>query len=480
MSGAQAEKGEWPSKTLPHSWAWVDFSEVFNDRTDSRRKILQVNYEKTGLYPVVDQGKDLIGGFSSDHLMLSLASLPCIVWGDHTRCVKYIGRPFIQGADGVKVLEPSKAVDPIYAYKAMLTIRLPDKGYSRHFKFLRSSQFPLPPLAEQRRIVAKLDALTARFVRARAELERVNRLSELFRERAVVATFDGSLTARWREARPGSSAESDVALEKMVRCATKSVRRKPPAQIDWKPDIQLPPLWRWVSIDSITAATDYGTSAKTSDEDGTIPVLRMGNLQHGEVDWTKLKFLPNHHPDLSGLLLEVGDVLFNRTNSFELVGKTAIFRGHDRPVSFASYLIRLRPYGMLPALLSHYLNSPFARRWVETVASQQVGQANVNGSKLKALGIPLPSPNEQTEMLRLLDGAFARANRLKAAAARAHVLLDRLEASILTKAFRGELVSQDPADEPASVLLERIRTERAAVPTLQRKRLPKEQAARGV
>lgn len=98
------------------------------------------------------------------------------------------------------------------------------------------------------------------------------------------------------------------------------------------------------------------------------------------------------------------------------------------------------------------------------MASQQVGQANVNGSKLKALGIPLPPFDEQAEILQRLSNVFAHADRLEAEASRVRVLLDRLEASIFTKAFSGELMPQDPNDEPASVLLDRIRAQRASTP----------------
>jgi type I restriction enzyme, S subunit len=96
--------------------------------------------------------------------------------------------------------------------------------------------------------------------------------------------------------------------------------------------------------------------------------------------------------------------------------------------------------------------------------ASQVGQANVNGSKLKAFGIPLPPPEEQIEILKRINSAFARADRLEAEAARARALLHRLEAAVLAKAFKGELVPQDPNDEPASVLIERIRAQRAQTP----------------
>ena len=263
---------------------------------------------------------------------------------------------------------------------------------------------------------------------------------------------------------------SDEVLDEAHQRVFGSPRRRPFTQIEWRPNLDVPPSWRWVSVDQVVAQVQYGSSAKTSDDADGVPVLRIGNIQRGELDWTDLKFLPTKHSEFPNLLLEVGDILFNRTNSFELVGKTAVCRVLDRPASFASYLIRLKPSGILPELLSTYLNSPIGRSWVERVASQQVGQANVNGSKLRALGIPLPPFEEQVEMLRRLNVAFARADRLEAEAARARALLDRLESAILAKAFRGELIPQDPNDEHASVLLEQIRAQRAVSPKPQRGR----------
>jgi type I restriction enzyme S subunit len=327
---------------------------------------------------------------------------------------------------------------------------------------LAAFKIDLPPLAEQRRIVAKLDMLCAGLVRARAEVERIPELAVNLRRQCVCKAFDGSLTVDWRASNKGILPATDDELSHAYAAETGFRRKKPAAEIDWRPAVGLPTSWRWVSIDQLVAEVQYGSSAKTSSDDSGVPVLRMGNIQRGTIDWTDLKYLPKDHNEFPDLLLREGDVLFNRTNSFELVGKTAAIRKLEQPASFASYLIKLRPIGMLAELLAYYLNSPFARRWVDQVASQQVGQANVNGSKLKALGIPLPPREEQVEMLSRINNAMSHADRLESEAARARVLLDRLEAAILTRAFRGELVPQDPNDEPAGVLLERVRAQRAA------------------
>jgi type I restriction enzyme, S subunit len=146
------------------------------------------------------------------------------------------------------------------------------------------------------------------------------------------------------------------------------------------------------------------------------------------------------------------------------VGKSAVYLGDPPRASFASYLIRVRCSGLLPELLSGYINSAFGRDWVASVVNQQVGQANVNGTKLRQLGIPVMPIEEQLEIVRRIERAFAWIDRLIGEATSARKLIDHLDQAILAKAFRGDLLPQDPNDEPASVLLERIHGEHVAAP----------------
>ena len=152
----------------------------------------------------------------------------------------------------------------------------------------------------------------------------------------------------------------------------------------------LPSGWSWATVEDVSDAIDYGTSAKTHEGPEGVPVLRMGNIAGGQLQLDDLKFLPATHDEFPKLLLHSGDVLFNRTNSPELVGKTAVYSGHPTPCSFASYLLRIKLVGYEPKLLSSYINSSHGRAWVASAVSQQVGQANVNSTKLKAFRIPVP------------------------------------------------------------------------------------------
>jgi type I restriction enzyme, S subunit len=180
-----------------------------------------------------------------------------------------------------------------------------------------------------------------------------------------------------------------------------------------------------------------------------------GNIQSGRLDWSDLVYTSDLR-EIAKYRLAPGDVLFNRTNSPELVGKTAVYAG-EREAAYAGYLIRVRCSSALkPEYLSYCLGSPAGRDYCWRVKSDGVSQSNINATKLAAFMFPLPTPEEQAEIVRRVESLFAWADRLEArhAAARAHV--ERLTPALLAKAFRGELVPQDPADEPASELLERL------------------------
>ncbi|MGH2364278.1 MAG: restriction endonuclease subunit S, partial [Chloroflexota bacterium] len=225
----------------------------------------------------------------------------------------------------------------------------------------------------------------------------------------------------------------------------------------------LPAGWAWGRVSDLSHEIRYGTSAKTSEEPSGVPVLRMGNIRDGNIDPSKLKYLPTKHSEFPTLLLSNGDVLFNRTNSSELVGKTAVYHGYPSTASFASYLIRVRlGAACRPDYLACYLNSVHGRSWIRSVVIQQVGQANVNGSKLGALTIPLPPSAEQARIIAEVSRRLSLISELEQAVSANLRRAARLRQSILKRAFECKLVPQDPSDEPASVLVTRIQAERAA------------------
>ncbi|HBQ07546.1 MAG TPA: type I restriction endonuclease subunit S [Halomonas sp.] len=297
---------------------------------------------------------------------------------------------------------------------------------------LHEVTIPFPPLAEQKIIADKLDTLLAQVENTKARLERIPQILKRFRQSVLAAAVSGRLTEEWR----GSS---DL--------------------IGWEAG----ELGRFVE------KPRYGSSAK-SQKSGDIPVLRMGNLQDGKLDWADLVYTSDPE-EIEKYRLEPGDVLFNRTNSPELVGKTSIFKG-ERDAIYAGYLIKIKCLPSLNAeFLNYQLNSPKAKDYCKAVKSDGVSQSNINAKKLAAYPLSCPPIEEQTEIVRRVDQLFAHADRIEQQVNNALARINNLAQSILAKAFRGELTEQWRKDNPelitgensAEALLDRIKAERAAM-----------------
>ena len=172
---------------IPNSWQWVGATTPAKIISDVGKKIQTKDVLPEGTYPVVDQGKVFIRGYYNDPEKVIKVTGPIVLFGDHTRETKLIDFDFVVGADGVKLLQPL-CIDPFYYFLALRWLPLDSRGYGRHFKLLRASMIPLPPLAEQKRIVAKVDELMALCDRLEAQQqERDTRHAAL--ARASLARF---------------------------------------------------------------------------------------------------------------------------------------------------------------------------------------------------------------------------------------------------------------------------------------------------
>ena len=156
----------------------MPFDEVFADESGGNIKTPQSEYLREGRFPVIDQGKTFIAGYVDDEARVCGEGKAAIIFGDHTRCVKYIDRPFCMGADGVKVLRPKIEANLKYLYYYLKQLNLPDAGYDRHFKYLKRTEVVLLPLPEQRRIAAILDQADALRAKRREALAQLDRLTQ--------------------------------------------------------------------------------------------------------------------------------------------------------------------------------------------------------------------------------------------------------------------------------------------------------------
>lgn len=290
-------------------------------------------------------------------------------------------------------------------------------------KVIEFISIPLPPIKEQQRIVNIIESLFAKLDRAKELIE--NTLAQFEQNKMAILhkAFTGELTAKWRK-------ENNIDLSS----------------------------WQEKTIDELCTSLKYGTSKKSKPE-GSVVVLRMGNLQNGEIDWSNLMYTDDKE-DIEKYLLKKGDVLFNRTNgSADLIGKTSIYRG-EYPAIYAGYLIKL-DYGkdIIGEYLNYMMNSNKARAYCNKIKSSGASQFNINAKKIGAFKISVPTIEEQQEIVNILDNLLAKYNKIKNLEQQLEKI-ELLKKAILAKAFRGELGTNNPDEESAENLLKEILAEK--------------------
>lgn len=310
--------------------------------------------------------------------------------------------------------------------------------------FMRDALIPVPSVDVQNTVVARIDELFAEIDDGEAALARARDDLATWRKALLKAAVTGELTADWRTANPPTETGADllarILAERRARWdeepGNKGKRYKEPAAADVAVLPPLPTSWTWATAEQVVRKTEYGTSIKCSGEPSGPPVLRMGNIQDGGLDWHKLKYAPLGSPLP---ILQPGDVLFNRTNSAELLGKSAVFDGADEPVSFASYIVAVRLAAVLPHFFSAWMNSIYGREWVAQNKSQQVGQANLSAGTLMRMPVPVPPAAEQQRITELIAADRDRDDALGEDLHDLALAGQTLRQSILAAAFRGEL-----------------------------------------
>lgn len=271
---------------------------------------------------------------------------------------------------------------------------------------LHNLTVPLPPLKEQKRIVAKIEELMP-FVEQYAKAStRLNTLNASFPDQMKKSILQqavmGRLVPQDPNDEPASVLLKKIADEKQKLIKEGKIKKQTSDYSYSEEDIpfDIPSTWAWARLGSICHNLRYGTSSKSSPV-GDVIVLRMGNIQNGEIDYSDLVYSSNQ-VDNEKYWLEPLDILFNRTNSRELVGKTGIYRG-EHPAIFAGYLVQVRPILVDPEFLNFVMNSEYERNYCKDVKSDGINQANVNATKIGHFLIPIPPINEQRRIVERLN-----------------------------------------------------------------------------
>ena len=307
---------------------------------------------------------------------------------------------------------------------------------------------PLAPMSEQQRIVEAIEEGLSKLDAGEAGLRIVRQLLKRLRNAILAAASTGRLIPQDPADTPASNLLADLGAQ----------------QVDPPAGPTLPRTWTWCALGSLARDSGYGTSVKCSHEETGVGVLRIPNIQRGALDLDDLKRAPTGASIDAELLLMPGDLLIVRTNgSRDLIGRCApVMR--EVGCSFASYLIRFRtlPDAVDARFLSILLAAPWWRRELEGAAASSAGQYNLSLRALTPLPIALPPLEEQTRIIAEVERQMSFIEACERAVDAGLAQSAALRRSVLRSAFEGRLVPQDPTDEPASALLERLRAERAA------------------
>lgn len=424
--------------TVPANWRWCYIRAGYN--VTSSKRIHKDDWKTEGIpfYRTRELVKLSEYGYVDNELFIS----PQL----YEKCKREYGVPrindlLISGVGTIGIPYVVKDETPFY-FKDGNVIWLQNKGlfYSQYIFYLYKSHYmqnqvygmssgttvdtytiinanstviPAPPIAEQQRIVDRIESLFSKLDEAKEKAQAVVDGYEDRKAAILHKAFTGELTEKWRK-------ENDGCFRKTV------------------------------TIKSICFSLAYGTASKSLKE-GNVAVIRMGNLQGGEIDWGNLVYSNNEAENQKYRLYE-GDILFNRTNSAEQVGKTSIYRG-EMPAIYAGYLIKLDyDHSKINGeYLNYLLNSPEAKEYCNRVKTDAVNQSNINAQKIGAFEIPLISIDEQKELVGKVAFLIDSEKMTRDSAEKTIKSIETMKKSILAKAFRGELGTNDPSEEPVAL-----------------------------
>jgi type I restriction enzyme, S subunit len=321
----------------------------------------------------------------------------------------------------INAVLPTDAAKTEFLYYWSRTIQqwLKDNSSATTVSIINKGRFErapinLPPLAEQIRIVAKLDLLTARLARARTELERVPILVQQMKRQALKACF---------ESVDGNQVELGVLLRGIEAGKNMRCEERPP-------------------------------------KGNELGVVKVSAVTWGRFDPLQSKTLPPNYVPPEKAQIHSGDLLISRANTLELVGAVVLVDDEPKGLFLSDKILRLVLDEDSKKWVLWFLRSPAGRKQIEDLATgNQLSMRNISQEALRRIRLPFPSTEIRRRLVDKLEAFFSRADRFDGEAARGCALLGRLESAILAKAFRGELVPQDPNDEPASVLLDKIRAQ---------------------
>jgi type I restriction enzyme S subunit len=303
-------------------------------------------------------------------------------------------------------------------------------------------EFDIPSLSEQKIFAKKILDGKETSSKLFEELTSQQTLITQLRQSILLEAVQGKLVKQNKKDEPASELLKRIKAEKekIIKQGKLKLEKPLPPIAEIEIPYKLPEGWIWCRLGDIVSKMEYGTSEKSS-VNNDVPVLGMGNIQEGKLVFDKLKYVSKKIKDLPKLYLKKHDLIFNRTNSFELVGKSAIYLEKDNEFTLASYLIRVAfsLSNVSVEYVVNYINSPICRRTqIEPQITQQTGQANFSGGKLKEILFPLPPLPEQKRIVEKVNQLMQHCNELEQQSQQSKTHAQQLMQAVLRDVFEGK------------------------------------------
>ncbi|WP_368742195.1 restriction endonuclease subunit S [Enterococcus casseliflavus] len=390
---------------IPESWEWARLESLTYSIGNKSNQIKQSEILQEGLYPVVSQSMNRIEGYSNEEKkLLRIKPLSVIVFGDHSKTLKLIDFDFIIGADGTKIMVPI-SLDPEYLFYVLSynVINMKDRGYSRHFQFLKERLVPLPPLEEQKRIVAKIEELMPyvdKYDVAYSEVEELNKkFPEDMQKSILQYAIQGKLVEQREEDGTAEELYKQIQedMKKQIKEGKVKKTKKLPAIKQDEIPFDIPENWKWVRLGEI-GFTNIGLTYKPSDisSNGTI-VLRSSNIQNGKLDYNDLVKVSKDIPMTK--MCQIGDILIcARNGSKRLVGKSALIDKDG--MSFGAFMAIYR------SVCNEYILNIINSAYFRNTMLPETGTTTINQitqETLRYCMIPLPPLEEQKRILGKIE-----------------------------------------------------------------------------
>ncbi|HAS6327378.1 TPA: restriction endonuclease subunit S [Vibrio vulnificus] len=380
-------------KRFPNEWKVLPFLEVFEDVTSKGKKVKKEHYQITGDIPVVDQGQKFFGGYTDEANKITGVDLPAIVFGDHTKAFKYVEVDFAIGADGVKLLNPKIDADKKFLFYYLKQLKLEDAGYSRHFKFLKETYIPLPPLETQKKIAAVLE----RADQLRKDCQQMEQELNSLAQSVFIDMFGDPVTnpKGWDVATLGD-------------------------EIEYIGD-----------IGSNGSNDNVSQNLDMKDEEDYAVMIRTTNLNANDFT-NNLKYISERaYNYFSKSKIYGGEIIMNKIGS---AGKFWIMPDLQRPVSLGLNQLMIRLKNANTWFIYYYLSTSYGQQLISSKTRGAITKS-ITKSAVKDIPIIVPPMEKQAEFSLLIE----KNNKLLAEQALLRGHYEQSFNALMQKAFKGEL-----------------------------------------